>query len=102
MQFQYSYPLGTNSGEQKDAGQEFMIYVEEDTLDINRIVVKDPSTMEQDDPFTIYALQPVTQKFFAPEDMEFTDVSCQQATPEEQKKLDDYIDRFCQLLTQQN
>jgi hypothetical protein len=49
MQFQYSYPLGSNTNHDhadEAAGQEFIVYIEQDTLDINRIVAKDPTTME--------------------------------------------------------
>ena len=76
-EFKYSYPLGEVY--QKNAESEFLAYFHNDTMDLDRVIVR-ANSLNITKPFTLYASQPVTPQNFTEKDMEFTGIDCPKAT----------------------
>jgi len=46
----------------------------------------------------LHAVQPITEVYFAPDDLEFKGLQCSQATEQEQGRLDYYVDRIIDII----
>ena len=94
-EFKYSYPLGLE-GENPDDSK-LLMYFQPETMELDRIIIK-ATSLNINEPFTIYATQPVTEAEFKEGDLDFEGVNCLQATETEQNKLNSYVTRIFELI----
>ena len=88
-----SYPLG----EKKAKDSELFIYFDKKTLDFKQAVIR-ANTLNITNQILIHAVQPVTERYFAPNDLDFKGVTCTNATQSDQDRLNYYVDRIVDII----
>ena len=89
----YSYPLG----EKKAKDSELFIYFDKKSLEFKQAVIR-ANTLNITNQILIHAVQPFTERYFAPNELDFKGVKCTNATQPEQDKLNHYIDRIVDII----
>jgi hypothetical protein len=71
IEFMYSYPLG----EKKAKDSELFIYFDKKTLDLKQAVIR-ANSLNITNQILFHAVQPITERYFAPHDLDFKEVTC--------------------------
>lgn len=101
-EFKYSYPLGKEQQITNEA--ELLLQFTEDSnveapmMILNTIILR-ANSLNITDPFKLYAAKPIKEQKLTLKDMSFENVNCQKATNDDQTKLNHYVQRIFELVT---
>ena len=76
---------------------EILVYFDKTTMDLKEIMVR-ANSLDIKNNLVLQAVQPVTPIFFEKDALDFKDVNCTDATPEDQKKLNHYVERIIDII----
>ena len=66
-------------------------------MDLKEIKVR-ANSLNITNTLVLHAVQPITEVFFDPKDLEFKNIVCSRATLEDQKKLNYYVERIIDII----
>jgi hypothetical protein len=89
----YSYPLG----EKKAKDSDILMLFDKKTMDLKEIRVQSNS-LNITNTLVLHAVQPITPVYFNTTDLLFKNIECAKATPEDQQKLNHYVERIIDII----
>lgn len=100
-EFKYSYPLGKQQQTSNEA--ELLMQFSEDSneespmMSLKTIILR-ANSLNITDPFKLYATKPIKEQKWTLDDMKFEPL-CEKATEDDQNKLNHYVQRIFELVT---
>jgi hypothetical protein len=93
IEFMYSYPLG----EKKAKDSDILVYFEKETMNLKEVKVR-ANSINITNTLVLHAVQPITEVYFDKNDLDFKNIECLKATPEDQQKLNHYVERILDII----
>ena len=93
--YDYQFPLGADGS--KPSNSDLSVYFDRETLEMRQFTVKAKS-LNITNPAVFTVTQPITTRYYGPEDLEYPGLNCTQGSDFEQERLNYYITRIVDII----